>query len=413
MSLQYICLVSGSHLCTNPRLVKEANALQTAGFRVHVIAGRNYLPNDPFDAVILKECKWDYTIVDYHVGWRSRIQRIVRKLSRIALSIIPRPPLWLAERAHHAATSQIATSAALIPADLFIGHTVVGLAAAGRAAQRNNAKLGFDAEDFHSQETVEAMHDTVEQKAIRLIESTLLPRCIHLTAAAPLIAEAYAKRYGIPHPVTVQNTFPLSESVDEPLANISIGNPVRFYWFSQTIGEGRGIEEILAVLGRMKTTATLSLRGKILRPDYVESLRETAKKSGFSGDLHFLPPAQASEMARLAAKHDIGLALESRQPPNRDICLTNKIYTYLLAGLPIACTATRAQSALANQLGSAVQIITLETAATTARQLDQWLSDSDSYRTARHASWRLGQNRFNWEAESQVLVSAVDASLKR
>lgn len=407
-----ICLVSGSHLCTNPRLVKEADALQMAGYPVHVIAGRNYPFNDPFDAAILKAAQWDCTIVDYQTGWRSWMQRLTRKLARMALRLTSRPPLWLAARAQHSAIYQIARDAACIPADLYIGHTLVGLAAAAKAARQNNAKLGFDAEDFHSWETTEAVNDIAEQRAIFKLESTLLPRCAHLTAAAPLIAEAYVARYGIKRPLTVQNTFSLREAPEKPPTDIAIRNPVRFYWFSQTIGHGRGIEEFLAVLGQMQTPATLSLRGKTLQPSYVKSLQETAHAHGFKGELKILAAAPASEMARQAAEHDIGLALEPLEPPNRDICLPNKIYTYLLAGLPTVCTATRAQTTLAKQLGNAAQIINLETPCETARQLDLWLSQPDNYRRARHAAWNLGQTRYNWEKESKILISAISAAIK-
>ena len=39
MKVERICLVSPGHLSSNPRLVKEADALHEAGYAVRVVAG--------------------------------------------------------------------------------------------------------------------------------------------------------------------------------------------------------------------------------------------------------------------------------------------------------------------------------------------------------------------------------------
>ncbi len=408
-----ICLVSASHLSSNPRLVKEADTLHAAGYRVHVVAGRNFPLNDPLDALILAEARWTCTIVDYHSGLRARGQRLIRRLARLILAHTARTPLWLASRAHHPAADQLARTARRIGADFYIGHTLVGLTAAAWAARKTGARLGFDAEDFHSLETDAAIALPEERHSIHRLESTLLPRCIHLTAAAPLIARAYAETYGIAQPITVQNAFPLSEAPAAPREDLHLSPPVRFYWVSQTIGPGRGLEAVIRTLAQMRMPATLSMRGNPSSAAYPDALRQHARESGFTGNLHFLPAAPAAEMARLAAEHDIALAIELQSPPNRDLCLSNKLYTYLLAGVPLACTPTRAQRAFATNIGDAALIVDLEDPAAAARQLDSFLSDPSRYAAARRSAWHLGRTRFNWETERPILLAAVQAALQR
>ena len=65
-------------------------------------------------------------------------------------------------------------------------------------------------------------------------------------------------------------------------------------------------------------------------------------------------------MARLAAQHDVGLASELSTPPNRAISLTNKVFTYLLAGIPVLLSNTPAQRGLAAELGEAAQVVDLK-----------------------------------------------------
>jgi LmbE family N-acetylglucosaminyl deacetylase len=406
-----ICLVSGSHVSSNPRLVKEADALHAAGYNVHVIAGRNFPPGDALDAAIFSRARWSFTLVDYSSGCRARVQRIVRRLARLLLARSTRAPLWLAARAHHPAAAQLSAAASRIRADLYIGHTLVGLIAAASAARHHHSRLGFDAEDFHLHETVAASSLPEEQNSIRRLESSLLPRCVHLTAAAPLIAAAYASTYGIRKPLTVQNAFPLAEA---PIPTDSVArphDPARFYWFSQTIGPGRGLESVVHTLALLKHPASLSLRGTLINDTYANTLATLARTAGFGGAIHFLPPAPSEAMARLASEHDIGLAIEPSTPPNREICLANKLYTYLLAGIPIACTPTRAHQALARELGDAARVIDLDEPAQAAATLDAILLDRLRYAAARRHSFHLGQTRYNWEYEAPSLLAAVAQAL--
>lgn len=406
-----ICLVSGSHLASNPRVVKEADTLHAAGYDVHVIAGRNFSAVDALDQLILTDAPWRCTIVDYTAGLRATGQRIARRIARIILARWSEAPLWLAARAHHPATAQLSAAAKRVRADLYIGHTLVGLIAAAAAARHHRSRLGFDAEDFHSQETDAACALPEERNSIHRLESSLLPRCVHLTAAAPLIGQAYAETYGIRLPVTVQNTFPLSEAPDVPSTPSAVHSPARLYWFSQSIGPGRGLESLIPVLARIRTPVALTLRGIPVNSTYEHTLATLARKSGFKGIITLLPPAASSEMARLAADHDLGLALEADTPPNRDLCLTNKLYTYLLAGLPILATPTRAQSAFARDLDGAALITDLANPAQAADLIDRFLADSTRYAIARQTAWRLGQTKFNWETEKPRLLSAVSQAL--
>lgn len=412
--MSFICLVSGSHLSSNPRLVKEADALQAAGHRVHVVAGRNYPPSDSLDATILGRATWTSTIVDYHGGPRAKIQRILRQAARrLARTSLPWA-LRYSDRAHHPAARQLAAAAALVPADLFIGHTLVGLTAAAHAAHHQQARLGFDAEDFHSLETEAASNDPVESRIIHHLEQSLLPRCHHLTAAAPLMGAAYTKTYGVRQPVTVLNVFPLNEApASAPPTNTSFTpeRPASLYWVSQTIGPGRGIEPLLAILAQMRTPVTLSLRGTI-SPAYESALQATVTTTSYRGRLELLPSAPPAEMARLAATHDLGLAIEPLYPENRHLCLSNKIFTYLLAGLPVAHTPTRAQLELSRQLGPAAVLVDFDDIAGSAHRLDAYLSNADLQRTARAEAWRLGQTRYNWDFEQRALLDAVATALR-
>jgi len=411
LSPRRICLVSPSHVAANPRLVKEANALHAAGYSVHVVAGWYYPPLDPFDREIYASAPWQRSTVYYLTGPRVFMHKLRQRWARRRLPTAQAPRLRLAMRAAHAAIGLLAKAAARVEADLYLGHNLPGLAAAG-IATKNKKLLGFDAEDFHRAETESLVAGGPMTNAITAIESAWLPKCAHFTAASPLISRAYAETYSVDAPISVLNVFPLSEAPTVPVLANDPAKPPSLYWFSQTIGPGRGLERLVAALGKMEVRCDLHLRGTPAA-DFMPRIRALAMASGFEGKLEIHPIASAHEMARLAASYDLGLSLEQSWPPNRDYCLTNKIFTYLLGGLPVAMTPTNAQRALADQLGDAALLLDFDDIPQVAAHLDGFFSQPERMRRARAAAWQLAQTRFNWDQEKTRFLDSIEQALQR
>ncbi|MEH2191981.1 MAG: glycosyltransferase [Nostoc sp.] len=407
-----ICLVSPGHVASNPRLVKEANALYAAGFQVRVVAGDYMAAIRSLDKTILSEVPWSWT----QVGLGSRPSYLGRRLwQKLAQKVVSTgwiPHLSVATWAHNPMSTKLAKVAAEEPADLYIAHCLAALPAAAIASAQHNAKLGFDAEDFHTGELLETPENQAEIRVRDRIERTLLPRCQHLTAASPGIATAYAKRYGVSME-PILNVFPLAEAPTTTgrQQGDRVGLEPSLYWFSQTIGPGRGLESILHAMGQMQTPVRLHLRG-IPFSGYSEQLMQLAQDVGVGDRLHFLPYAPPDQMVRLAAVHDVGLSLELIQPINRAVCLTNKIFVYLLAGLPVLMSLTPAQQEFAKQLGEAAMLVNINDSAAVATALDKLFSQPLKLEIARNQTWKLGQEIYNWDREQLKFLTSVERGLQ-
>ncbi|HVZ65436.1 MAG TPA: hypothetical protein VG936_12760 [Lacunisphaera sp.] len=407
MPAPLICLITPGHLASTPRLLKEADALVAAGYRVHVVAGRHYEPVDPLDQEVLAAAPWACTRIDYRGGAGAFVRKLGRRAARLLLGRTRRGGVRLAAVAHHAETLRLARAAAIVPADLYLGHCLAGLAAAALAAGARPAACGFDAEDFHDAETEAAVADPADMAAARILHARLLPRCRHFTAASPLIARHYREAYGVDATV-VLNVFPLAQAPATPVAPgpITLQRPARIYWFSQTVGPGRGLEAVVAVLARMQTPVELELRG-FASPDYVARLNTLARREGLARPVRFLVPGPAAAMARLAAGADLGLSTEESTPLNRDLCLTNKIFVYLLAGVPQLLSPTSAQQALAPELGPAALLADLGQPEATARELDAFFADPPRVQAARTHAWQLAKSKFCWDVEREKFLASV------
>ena len=403
MRQRRICLVSPGHVASNPRLVKEANALHNAGFHVRVVAGDYMAAVRPLDETILSQAPWSWV----QVGLGSRLSYLRRSLIQRGAKLLASagwiPNLSVAVWAHSRMSDRLKQAAAAEPADLYIAHCLAALPAAAAAAQRHGARLGFDAEDFHIGELSQIPENAAEIAVRYAIERTLLPRCQHLTAASPGIADAYTKHYGVVME-PIFNVFPLAEASASPASRM--GEP-SLYWFSQTIGSDRGLESIVRAMGRIKSPVQLYLRG-MPTAGYPEQLQQLAQKVGVGDRVHFLSSAPPAEMARLAACHDVGLSLEQNQPLNRSICLTNKIFVYLLAGLPILMSNTPAQQKFAAQLGEAAVLVDINDPEAIAMSLDALLSNPNRLEIARATARKLSQERYNWDVEQNRFLQVVE-----
>ncbi|MCC5875039.1 MAG: hypothetical protein JJU11_02355 [Candidatus Sumerlaeia bacterium] len=403
-----VCLVTPGRLSCNPRVVKEADALHGAGIPFQVVSGiLGPLPVESEDELLASKPWRDRVIriAPRGLGWtveraKNRIAQKAEALSGIQL------PSSMAPIRHSALIPAMTRAAIECKADLYIGHYLAGLVAAGKASESHRASLGFDAEDAHHMELEgNTREEKMELAARKAIESKWLPHCTQLTAAAPLIAESYRKCYGVSME-TILNVFPLNEGTPEvvPDANKS---PV-LYWFSQKIGPGRGLEELLTVLNKLKTDVKLALRG-ICTSEYRDALLSRAG----AVDIQFLPPVKSEELIKSSSVYTLGLCLEQTIPPHRDVCLTNKIFSYLLAGVPMLLSKTAAHVQVAPEFGDAAILLDMADKDSTVKAIDRFLGDVSRRETARSESHRLGQTRYNWEREQDIFLHCVEAALRQ
>lgn len=404
-----ICIVTPGAIGSDPRAVKEADALHAAGYEVTVIATRTLDHVDARDEALMRRTGWRLERIDLRAraDWRRlrAPQLLARKLHAIAG--------WdrLAVRAFSPFTAALGPAALRAPADLYIAHYPAALPAAAAAARRHGARLAYDAEDFHQGDCPDIPAFDRERRLVRSIEERYLPACAYVTAASPGIADAYAQAYGVARPRVVLNVFALSQAPDAPTPRGTARPGPSIYWFSQTIGADRGLECAVRAIALAQSRPHLHLRGTPAQ-GYEARLRALASQLGVPDRLHFLPPAAPDDMERLASVHDLGLVSETCETHARRLCLTNKLFSYLLAGVPPLMSATQAQARFAEEAGLGDLLFPADDAPALAALVDRLLRCSDERSARREAIWTLAHDRYNWEAERPKLVALVEGALR-
>jgi glycosyltransferase involved in cell wall biosynthesis len=313
-------------------------------------------------------------------------------------------PIGVAIRAYSRAHDELVGAVTAEPADFVYGGSTGALAAVVEAAAALGVPYGIDFEDFHSGELSGPGSELPNALAAR-VERHVMAGARFITAGSPMIAETYDERYGV-HPLPIHNTFSIA-----PGGDLDRGEgPLRLYWFSQTLGPQRGLEDVVRAAGEARVPVELHLRANPM-PGYLDSLRRLAAAAAPQLVLVLHDPASPDDMVTLAQPYDAGLACEEPYALNRRICLTNKVFTYLAAGVPVLLTRTPAQARLEPALGDAAFGYECGDASGLARTLRQLANDAALRRRSRAAARAAAAGRWHWEHPDDrgALLAAVSA----
>ena len=391
-----ILILSSGHPCRNPRPVKEAAALGLAGHHVTLLTPDSDPALARLDKTLLRGAHFRHETVP-----------LARTLPARALGWLAKKSTALGLQSIHALGDPRALlrHARAFRADLTIVHNELPHWIGARLLA-DGLRVAADIEDWHSEDLL--LTDRVHRplRLLRDTERALLHRAAYTTTTSHALADALHNRFGGRRPEVITNSFPLEPA---PLASTR-NSPPAFFWFSQTIGPGRGLESFLAAWNLTREPSQLVLLGAPaasfekqifarLFPDHRSRVR-------------FFPLVPPGDLPTLIASHDIGLALEDASIPNRNLTITNKLLQYLNAGLALVVSDTAGQrEVLARAPDAGIIAPTHDIPAFTAA-LDAFLVDRPQLVARQSASRLLAETHYSWEHEAPRLIEIVARALK-
>ena len=405
--MKNITLITTGQPSTNPRLVKEADFLSGLGYNVKVIYCFYQPWAQQLDENIISQnpgmyiCCGGDPVKSKFTYYKTRLRQ---KLSQIFFSYFK--GCGIPENAISRTHSEALKAAKKIKTDLYIAHNLGALPAAVLAAKYMGCKVGYDAEDMHS-----AQFNDVSMMYLlnKYIEVKYFNRTDYFTAASPLIADNYRQTYPGLQPLVINNVFPKIKSPFNTSRKAT--NIVKLFWFSQTVGADRGLENIVAAMAEAPATE-LHLLGSCTT-EYKAALLDIAVKSQVQANrIVFHTPIPPDELMAFAAQFDIGMASETGSTLNRDICLTNKIFTYLQSGLAIIASDTQAQSLFLSEYPAAGKLYQKNNSDNLARCLHEYLQNPEALHQTRLGNYQLGQTELNWETESHKFSYIITNTLR-
>jgi glycosyltransferase involved in cell wall biosynthesis len=407
-----VAILTGASLSWNPRALKEAQSLSRAGLKTTVYGASGDREQQRTDEALAKEKGFSFRSVVQASGddlksrllstWRRTRTRIGCEFNRY-LDI---------EHAWQLGTSgvELAKVAAKDRADYYIAHLEQG-AWAGVRLRRRGFKVGIDMEDWYSEDLPPSARKIRPIRLLRSLERELLCTGMHSTCPSRAMSQSLAREFECHEPTVVYNAFPWSDrrATDGLFKDRTDINLPSIHWVSQTIGQDRGLDDLLSALPLLKHRAEIHLRGRAtkgLHAWFYGRIPEGWRQRVVIHDV-----VSNAELLSRISEHDIGLATEIPGIRNKDLTVSNKILHYLLAGLAVVATETAGQREVAAQAPGGILLYQSGNAGALAALLNRLLASRDALAMAKRRSLDAAERTFCWEVQENTLLRSLECAL--
>lgn len=404
-----ILILIGGHLCTAPRPQKEAETLANADYDV-IVGGIWFDPElVERDRLLISQQKYKFEpIIDIQPNHKF-INYWIRIQTKIAKEVFRKFKFFLPELLGYG-TRKILKYAQSVQADLTIVHSESGLWI-GQQLLSQGFKVGVDFEDWFSEDLLPEMHIDRPIDMLRNLERELIHKCKYCLTTSHALAKSLAKTYQAPQPTAIYNVFPWAERllIDGKISDRQNLDLLSIHWFSQTIGQGRGLEVLFQSLPYIHQPIEIHLRG-----NYPESSRrwlEPQIPDEWRDRLFIHPTVSNSELLSRIAEHDIGLALETNVIPSRNLSITNKLFQYLQAGLAVIATNTEGQSEILSQYPEVGQLIPSNDPIALASAINNLVNNYPKLLLSKQAALRTAQSQLNWESQENTILRTLERAI--
>jgi glycosyltransferase involved in cell wall biosynthesis len=299
-----ICAAVVSHLPHDARVWKQARTLAAAGNDVQLIGLRYGLPRASSRRV--------GSIDVLEIPFGNRRGASLRRRALILLW------LWVA--------------VLRTPADTYHCHNIHPAPAVLLAARLRGARIVYDAHELYGEVRPGAsIGSRIAARLSRLVERLIVRAADHVITTNPSRGDVIARRYHLDEVTLVANVPAVIESV-EPMDPGFPSGPVLLYQ-GGIYAEARAFEATIQALP-LVPDVTLAILGFGRDRDRA-MIGEWARDAGVADRVVLYDAVPFDDLVRIAAAATIGIV------PLRNISLnswlgdTNKLFEYLMAGLPV------------------------------------------------------------------------------
>lgn len=326
-----ILIVSQSHLCRNPRTAKEALALAAAGYQVTILTAiySNDLLIEDMDLLADTAIQYKFYSDLRKPGFRAFADRLVRRIATEINALLHIEN----KRSLGFGVNRLKKMCLAQKPALYIMHQEIATII-GCELIKKGYKIVFDIEDWYAEDLLPEARRKRPVQLLKISEKFALQKSTLCYTTSQAMATGMAAHYHVNRiPEVIYNSFPAINHLSPGAHN---SNMLRLYWFSQTIGPGRGLEFFIISMAGSRFSFNLTLRGNVNDAYKAFLYGLVASKD----KIVFKPILKNTEILDDMTNYDIGLALEPDVPYNKNLTISNKFFHYMSAGLPIIASET-------------------------------------------------------------------------
>lgn len=385
-----VCMHVRGSLRTDSRVMREARELAREGFVVSVI-----------DVERDSSCPAE----EYYSGLH------VRHLAKPHW-FTPTPMPW---RLFRSAEKFILSTLAMIrmPTDIYHAHDVNALHACYFAAMFRRKPFVFDAHELPLHELDQLRWHWPRALLSRLL-AVILSHCSGIITVSSPIAQEIRTRYRAPEISLVRNVpvfQPVSKS-NRLRQRLGLEPDILIALYQGNLQPDRGLDRLIRAAAYLERQIVIVLLGKAIGDTLIQ-LEALIASEGVADRVKILPPVPYEELLEWTASADMGLIIYSPdQSLNVQMCLPNKLFEYLMAGLPVLATPLVAVAEILNTYDVG-QIVHSLMPADIAAAINAMLADCAVLERMHRNALYAAQHDLCWDRERHRLIDLYQGIFTR
>lgn len=281
--------------------------------------------------------------------------------------------------------------------DLYIANDLDTLFPNFIVSKIKNKPLVYDSHEYFT-EVPELISRPKIRRVWLKIEAYIFPKLKHVYTVNDAIAEIYRKKYKVDVKV-IRNIAPKiqNQNVDVELSRRIKGDNIMLIMQGAGINVDRGAEEIIEAM-QWIDGAILYLIGS---GDVFPDLRLLVKKFKLQSKVFILDKMPYLDLMEYTKISDFGLSLDKGTNPNYENALSNKVFDYIQAQIPLIVSERKVVSALVktNQIGV---VLTKITPVELAKEINETIRNNELLSFWKENLKKASQ-KYTWEAEEVKL----------
>lgn len=368
-----VCIYVSNSLRKDPRVIKQVESAILKGYRVHFLGHRDKDYNQAF----LNELNCMVSIVDLGEDYVGKLNSVFKKIYRqfmfffvpFRLILKCKPDLIHANDFDTLIQSYIASLICKCP-------------------------IIYDSHEINS-ENAGITESWIRKKYTVFFEKLIVPRVNAVVSVSNAAAHYFQEKYNIKPPIVVTNC-PWKYEGD--LNSKKSSKHFEALYQGKMIG-GRGYEEFVESAKYFDNNVLAVIRGY---GTIENSLRKIIAEKGLSKKVRFDEPVEIKEIIPKATCSHLGVVLTKPVNLNFKLTVSNKIFEYIQAGLPVIMSDVPEHKYLNERYNFGVIIKDL-TPENIAKNINELALDNHKYNQLRTNAIKAAEC-LHWENESQKLL---------
>ncbi len=292
-----------------------------------------------------------------------------------------------------------------VNADVYHANDLDTLAICGKVAQQRNAKLVYDSHELWLESSRYLTATNLFNRIrLRKIEQKYAPNADAVIAVTPLRGEKMMQMYpSLKNLVIVENAPEKLEKIPKTgrLRSMIDAKPDTVIALYQgVICPERGLEELLKAARLVKNP---KVKFVVIGMDaWNGTLQKMAVDMDLGDKIAFLPPVPSEELPEITVDADMGFILFRNTCLNHYYSLPNKLYEYMMAGVPIISSDFPELSRVLKEVGSGITVDP-DSPAAIANAVDKLAGNKVLRQEMKESGRAAALAKYNWEPQSRLL----------